>query len=149
MNNMPQDIKDILAKYKTVAVIGLSRDPQKYSHIVAKYLQEHDYNIIPVNPTANEILERKSYKELLSIPRELQRKIEIVDIFRPSEDVPPIVEQAIKLKERYDTPQVIWMQLDIINEQAATKAKAAGIIVIMNKCMMREHKKLFPATEPT
>jgi len=149
MKNMAQDIKDILTKYKTIAVVGLSRDPKKYSHIVAKYLQEHEYNIIPVNPTAKEILDQKTFKDLLSIPPELQRKIEIVDIFRPSEDVPPIVEQAIKLKERYDTPQVVWMQLDIINEQAATKAKEAGIIVIMNRCMMQEHKKLFPATKPT
>ncbi len=141
---MTQNIKDIITKYKTVAVVGLSRDPQKYGHIVAKYLQEHEYNIIPVNPTAKEILDQKAYKDLLSIPPEIQRKIEIVDIFRPSEDVPPIVEQAIKLKEKYDMPQVIWMQLEIINEQAAIRAKEAGILVVMNKCMMQEHKKLFP-----
>ncbi len=144
---MTQDIKDILTKYKTVAVVGLSRDPEKYSHVVAKYLQEHEYNIIPVNPTAKEILDQKAYKDLLSIPPQIQRRIEIVDIFRPSEDVFPTVQQAIELKEKYDMPQVIWMQLDIINEEAAVKAKEAGILVVMNKCLMREHKKLFPATK--
>ena len=143
---MPEDIKDILTKYKTVAVVGLSRDARKYSHIVAKYLQEHDYTIIPVNPTADEILGQKAYEDLFEIPPEIQRKVEIIDIFRPSDDVPPIVEEAVRLKERFDVPQVVWMQLDIINEEAATRAKEAGIVVVMNKCMMQEHRKLFPAT---
>ena len=139
------DVKEILTKYKTVAVVGISRDPSKDSHRVAEYLQSQGFCIIPVNPTADEVLGAKSYKSLLEMPAEIQRTIEIVDIFRPSADVPPIVEQAVKLKERYDKPYVVWMQLGIINERAAEMAREAGITVIMNRCMMQEHKKLFPS----
>jgi predicted CoA-binding protein len=138
------DVKEILTKYKTVAVVGISRDPSKDSHRVAEYLQSQAFKIIPVNPTAKEILGEKSYKSLLEIPAEIQKTIEIVDIFRPAADVPPIVKQAVELKERYDKPYVVWMQLGIINEQAAETAREAGITVVMNRCMMQEHKKLFP-----
>jgi predicted CoA-binding protein len=137
-------IKEILTKYKTVAVVGLSRDPSKDSNRVATYLQSQGYRIIPVNPTTDEVLGEKSYKSLLDTPEEIQKTIEIVDIFRPSADVPSIVEQAIELKERHDKPYVIWMQLGIINEQAAGTARAAGLTVVMNRCVMQEHKKLFP-----
>lgn len=136
--------KEILTKYKTVAVVGLSRDPSKESHRVAEYLKSQGFRIVPVNPTADEVLGEKSYKSLLGVPPEIQRTLDIVDIFRPSADVPPIVEEAVKLKERYDRPYVVWMQLGIINEQAATTARAAGLTVVMNRCMMVEHKKLFP-----
>jgi predicted CoA-binding protein len=138
------DVKEILTKYKTVAVVGISRDPSKDSHRVPEYLQSQDFTVIPVNPTAKEILGEKSYKSLLEIPAEIQKTIEIVDIFRPAADVPPIVEQAVELKERYDKPHVVWMQLGIINEQAAETAREAGITVVMNRCMMQEHKKLYP-----
>jgi len=138
------DVKDILTKYRTVAVVGVSRDPSKDSHRVAKYLQGQGFRIVPVNPTADEVLGEKCYKSLLEMPAEVQRTIEIVDIFRPSSDTPAIVEQAVKLKERYDKPYVVWMQLGIINEQAAETARQAGIIMVMNRCMMQEHSRLFP-----
>jgi predicted CoA-binding protein len=139
-------IEEILTKYKTVAIVGLSRDPTKDSHSVAMYLQAQGYKIIPVNPTTGEVLGEKSYKTLFDIPPRIQKTIEIVDIFRPPEDVPTIVEQAIKLKERNDKPYVIWMQLGIINEQAAATARAAGLEVVMNKCMRQEHIKLSSKT---
>jgi uncharacterized protein len=135
-------IEEILTKYKTVAIVGLSRDPSKDSHSVAEYLQTQGYKIIPINPTTNEILGEKSYKTLLDVPSQIQKTIEVVDIFRPSEDVPIIVEQAIELKEKNDKPYVIWMQLGIINEQAAAASRAAGLEVVMNRCMRQEHKKL-------
>jgi predicted CoA-binding protein len=135
-------IQEILTKYKTVAIIGLSRDPSKDSHSVATYLQTQGYKIIPINPTTKEVLGEKSYKTLLDIPPQIQKTIEIVDIFRPPEDVPAIIEQAMKLKEKNDKPYVIWMQLGIINEQAAATARAAGLEVVMNRCMRREHKRL-------
>jgi hypothetical protein len=138
------DVKEILIKYRTVAVVGVSRDPSKDSHRVAKYLQSQGFHVIPVNPTADEVLGEKCYKSLLEMPVDIQRTIEIVDIFRPSSDTPAIVEQAVKLKERYDKPYVVWMQLGIINEQAAETARQAGITVVMNRCMMQEHAKLFP-----
>jgi predicted CoA-binding protein len=137
------EIKEILTKYKTVAVVGLSRELGKDSHRVSAYLQSHGFRIIPVNPFADEIIGEKSYKSLLDIPPEVQKTIEIVDIFRPSKDVPPIVEQAAKLKAAYGKPYVVWMQLGIINEQAAEAAEKAGLTVVMDKCMMIEHKRFF------
>ncbi len=139
-----KEIKEVLTKYKTVAVVGISRDPSKDSHRVARYLKDHDFRIIPVNPTTDEALGEKSYKSLLETPPEIQKKIEIVDIFRPSAEVPSIVAQAVKLKERYDMPHVIWMQLAIVDVQAAETARQAGLIVVMNRCMMQEHQRLFP-----
>lgn len=139
-----EEIKEILTKYKTVAVVGISRDPSKDSHRVARYLKDHDFCIIPVNATADEVLGEKNYKSLLEIPPEIQKKMEIVDVFRPSAEVPSIVAQTVKLKERYDMPQVVWMQLGIVNEQAAETARQAGLIVVMNRCMMQEHQRLFP-----
>jgi len=134
--------KEILTKHKTVAVVGLSKDPSKDSYRVAEYLKNHDFHIIPVNPFAEEILGEKSYKSLSNIPVNIQRTVEIVDIFRPSADVLPIVEQAIQLKKMHGVPHVVWMQLGIINEQAAEKARKAGLTVIMDKCMMQEHLRL-------
>ena len=135
-------IKDFLKKYKVIAVVGLSKEPEKDSYRVSEYLQQQGYRIIPVNPFADEVLGEKSYSSLLEIPSEIQKTIEIVDIFRPPKDVPPIVEQAIKLKQMYGKPFVVWMQLGIVNEVAAEAAKRAGLIVVMNKCLMVEHRKL-------
>lgn len=135
-------IKEILTKYKVIAVVGLSKEPEKDSHKVGAYLQQQGYQIIPVNPLADEVLGEKSYKSLLEIPPEIQKKIEIVDIFRPAKDVPPIVEQAIRLKQTYGKPSVVWMQLGIVNEQAAQTARQAGLVVVMNKCLMVEHQHL-------
>jgi len=137
------EIKEILTKYKTVAVVGLSREPDKDSYRVSAYLKEHGFRIIPVNPFADEVLGEKSYKSLLDIPTEIQKTIEIVDVFRPAKDVPPIVDQAVKLKGMYGKPIVVWMQLGIVNEQAAETAKQAGLTVVMNKCMMVEYERFF------
>ena len=135
-------IKDLLKKYKVIAVVGLSKELEKDSHRVSAYLKQHGYRIIPVNPFADEVLGEKSYPSLLEIPSEIQKTIEIVDIFRPSKDVPPIVEQVIKLKQTYGKPFVVWMQLGIVNEQAAEAARRAGLIVVMDKCLMVEHHRL-------
>jgi predicted CoA-binding protein len=133
-----EEIKSILESYRTVAVVGLSRDPDKASYQVANYLQSVGYRIIPVNPFVDQVLGEKSYKSLLDVPQ----TIEIVDIFRPSEAVPAIVEDAIQLKNRVGSPKVVWMQLGIINEEAARRAREAGFEVVMDRCMMREHKRL-------
>jgi predicted CoA-binding protein len=121
-----------------VAVVGLSRDPAKASYRVAQYLQSVGYRIIPVNPFVDEVLGEKSYKSLLDVPE----PIEVVDIFRPAEAVPAIVEEAIQLKNRVGSPKVVWMQLGIVNEEAASRAKEAGFTVVMDSCMMMEHKRL-------
>ncbi len=136
------EIKEILENSKVIAVVGLSQDSGKDSHRVSAYLKQHCYFIIPVNPFAVEVIGEKSYKSLLDIPPEIQKTLDIVDIFRPAQDVPPIVEQAIKLKQLHGKPLVVWMQVGIINEYAAEMAKQAGLIVIMDKCLMVEHRRL-------
>lgn len=134
-----ETIKNVLEKYKTVAVVGVSRDSAKDSYQVAEYLKSKGYDIIPINPFAEEVLGKKCYKSLLDMQEDLQKKIEIVDIFRPSQDVLPIVDQAIKLRKKHGKPDVIWMQLGIINEEAAKRAAEAGFEVVMDKCMKIEH----------
>jgi predicted CoA-binding protein len=143
MNLTEEVIREILTRYKTVAVLGVSRDPSKDSRRVAEYLKNRGFHVIPVNPFIDEALGEKAYKSLLDVPDGVQKTIEIVDIFRPSVDVPPIVEQAIQLRNRHGKPYVVWMQLGIINAQAAEMAKDAGLTVIMDHCMMREHGRLF------
>jgi thioredoxin len=137
-----ETVEAILENYKTVAVVGLSRDPAKDSYKVAEYLKSKGYRIVPINPFADEILGEKCYKSLLDIPEEVQRNLEIVDIFRPSKDVPSIVDQATQLRRKHGKPEVIWMQLGIVNEEAANHAIKEGFKVVINKCMMIEHKRL-------
>lgn len=133
------EVTEILSKYKVIAIVGLSDQLGKPSHRVAAYLKQHGYKIIPVNPTIKEALGEKSYRSLLEIPAAIQKTIDIVDIFRKSEDVPKVVEQAIQLKRTVGRPYVVWMQLDIVNEAAAETARQAGFTVVMNKCLMKEH----------
>lgn len=133
------EIKEILENYRVIAVVGLSREVGKPSHAVAAYMKGHGYHIIPVNPFADQILGEKSYKRLADIPQEIQKTIEVVDIFRPAKDVPPIVEEAIKLKEAYGQPFVVWMQSGIANVEAAEKGRKAGLVVVMDRCLMVEH----------
>lgn len=135
------EIREILDEYKVVAVVGISRDSSKDSQQVARYLSEHGYEIIPINPFADEIMSKKAYPTLLDLPKEVKQKVEIVDIFRPSKDVLPHVERAVELKRTYDHPKVIWMQLGIVNHSAADMAKNAGMKVVMDQCIMVEHKR--------
>ena len=135
-------IKEILDKYKGIAVVGLSKEPEKDSHRVGAYLKQRGYRIIPVNPFADKVLDEKSYPSLLEIPPEIQKTIEIVDVFRPAKDVPLIMEQAIKLKQKNGKPYVVWMQVGIVNEEAAEAGRRAGLIVVMDKCLMVEHRRL-------
>lgn len=127
------EIPEILRKFKIVAVVGASRDPSKDSHQVFLYLLKNGFEAYPVNPFAEEIGGRKCYKSLSELPK----KPEIVDIFRPSSEVMPIVDEAIKAGAK-----VVWMQLGIINEEAAKKAKEAGLEVVMDHCMRIENEKL-------
>ena len=130
---MNSEIIQILKKSKTIAVVGMSKNPDKAAHRIPKYLQSVGYRVIPVNPTADEILGEKAYKSLEEIPT----PIDIVDVFRPSEHTPPIVKSAIKLK-----PKLIWLQLGIANEESKTTASENGIAYVENKCLMVEHKKI-------
>jgi predicted CoA-binding protein len=125
--------EEILSFSRVVAVVGLSSKPDRPSYKVAGYLKEQGYKIIPVNPTEKEILGELCYPDLASIPE----LIDVVDIFRRSEEVLPIVKEAIKIGAK-----AVWMQEGVINEEAAARAREAGLMVVMDKCMRKEHLKL-------
>jgi len=127
-------VTDILKRARNIAVVGLSSSPLRPSHGVAAYMQSQGYHIIPVNPTIEEALGEKSYASLLDVPE----KIDIVNVFRRPEFVEEVVEQAIQLKV-----PAIWMQEEVINEKAAEKARKAGIFVIMDQCILKEHRARF------
>ena len=136
MASLPQSdpIADLLQGSKTIAVVGLSCNPLRPSHGVSAYMQSQGYRIIPVNPNITECLGEKAYASLLDVPE----KIDIVDIFRRSEFVSEVVDQAIRLRV-----PAVWMQEDVINEDAAAKARQAGIFVVMDRCILKEHRARF------
>jgi predicted CoA-binding protein len=130
----PDPITDLLKRSKTIAVVGLSNRPLRPSHGVSAYMQTNGYRIIPVNPKINGSLGEKAYASLLDVPE----KIDIVNIFRRPEFVEEVVDQAIQRKV-----PAIWMQEEVINEKAAQKARKAGIFVVMDRCILKEHKARF------
>jgi len=132
-NPSDEEIRELLSQSTTIAVVGLSQKPSRPSHGVAVYLKKQNYRIIPVNPGHPEILGEKSYASLTEIPE----KVDIVDIFRRSEHVTPVVEEAIKIKAK-----TVWMQSGIVNHQAAQKAKDAGLVVVMDRCLAVAHSTL-------
>ena len=136
MASLPQTdpIAELLKRSKNIAVVGLSCNPLRPSHGVSAYMQTHGYRIIPVNPRIEECLGARAYASLLDVPQ----KIDIVNIFRRSEFVPEIVDQAIQL----NLP-AIWMQEDVMDEEAANKARKAGIFVVMDRCILKEHRQRF------
>ena len=125
-------ITEVLQEAKTIAVVGLTDTPVRPSYGVSHYMQAQGYHIIPVNPNITDWMGKKAYASLLDVPE----KIDIVDVFRRSEAVPDVVEQAIQIKA-----PVIWMQEGVIHEAAAEKARQAGIFVVMDKCILKEHIK--------
>jgi len=135
-----QTIQQILQMH-TIAVVGLSKDPSKPSHDVASYLKSQGYRIVPINPTVAEVLGEICYPSLLRLPDNLKREVDVVDIFRRSEDVPPIVEQAIKLHQSSGHPKAVWMQLGIVNASSVRQAGDVGLLVVMDRCMKIEHAR--------
>ncbi len=125
--------QEILKSSRVVAVVGLSPNPDRPSYRVASYLKEHGYKIIPVNPQMTEVLGEKAYPNLSSIPE----AVDVVDIFRASDEVPAIVRDAIKIKAK-----VVWMQEGVVNEEAAAQAREAGLLMVMDRCMRKEHIQL-------
>lgn len=126
-------IKDILKSNRTVASVGLSSDETKDSFGVAIYLKRAGFHVIPVNPKADKIIGEKAYRDIVSIPT----KVDVVQIFRPSEETSAIVDDAIRIGAK-----VVWMQEGVVNEEAAEKARAAGLQVVMDRCMMQEYRRL-------
>ena len=131
-NPADEEIKEILKKNKVVAVVGLSPKPERDSHKVAKYLQDHGYRIVPVRPKAKEILGEQAYANLKDIPF----PVDVVDIFRKVDAIPGIVDEAIDIGAK-----VVWMQLGLAENQSAQKAREAGLQVVMNKCLKIEHNR--------
>jgi len=127
---------------KVIAVVGLSKDPSKPSHDVASYLRANGFKIVPINPTADVVLGEKSYRSLLELPDDIKRELDVVDIFRRSEDVPEVVREAAQIHLTYLKPSVVWMQLGIVNQTAAKFATDHGMDVVMDRCMKIEHSKL-------
>jgi predicted CoA-binding protein len=126
-------MKEILSSARTIASVGLSSNPAKESYGIVEYLKSQGYRVIPVNPNATEVLGEKAYPDLSSVPE----KIDVVQVFRKPEDVPPVVDEAIKVGAK-----AVWMQEGIINEEAAKKARAAGLQVVMDACMRVMHRAL-------
>ena len=136
MASLPESdpITDLLKRSRTIAVVGLSNSPLRPSHGVSAYMQSHGYRIIPVNPKIRGSLGEKAYASLLDVPE----KVDVVNIFRRPEFVEEAVDQAIRLKV-----PVIWMQEGVVHENAAQKARAAGILVVMDRCILKEHRARF------
>jgi len=124
---------DILNNYRNIAVVGISANRERASSRVAAYLMEQGYNIIPVNPKISRALGKACYPDLVSIPE----PVEVVDIFKRAAEVMPVIEQAIRIGAK-----AVWMQEDIINEEAAARAREAGLLVVMDRCMLKEHVRL-------
>ena len=130
-----EEIKSLLSTYRTVAVVGISPKPDRPSHVVASYLQSKGYKIIPVRPDFELILGERVYQSLGEIPKEIG--IDIVDVFRRSEEVLPTVEEAVKRGAK-----IVWMQEGVVHQDAAAKAEKAGLKVVMDRCIKKEHQRL-------
>jgi len=126
---------DVLRKYKTIVVVGASKNPAKDAYTVPQFMKDHGYKIIPVNPTADEIVGEKAYPSLMDLPAELASKVEIVDVFRPSEELPQVAQQVVDFHRKYGRPFVFWAQLGLENEEAKQILAKNKVPYIMNACL--------------
>jgi predicted CoA-binding protein len=131
---------EVLEQCKTIAVVGASKNPEKEAHTVPLYLQEHGYRIIPVNPTASEILGERAYPSLLDVPEEVGRMVDVVEVFRPSDELPQVAFQAAEMKRRYGRPLVFWAQQGLESEEAKAILERNGIQYVMDACMRAVHR---------
>jgi uncharacterized protein len=131
---------DVMKNFKVIAVVGASKNPEKEANSVPAYLQEHGYTIIPVNPTADVINGVRVYPSLADIPEELARKVEVVDVFRPSEEFPQVAKQVAEMKRKTGRPFVFWGQLGLENEEAKQILSQAKVDYVMDRCMKIEHR---------
>jgi predicted CoA-binding protein len=123
-------------------VVGISRSKDKDAHKIPKYMKSQGYTIIPINPFADEILGEKCYGSLLDMPKAVQNTVEIVNVFRPSRDAFEVVEKVVEMKRNVGRPFVVWMQLGIVNEEAAELARREDMEVVMDRCLLVEHKRM-------
>ncbi len=131
---------EVLEKWRTIAVVGASKSPEKEAYTVPRYLKEQGYRIIPVNPTATEIMGEKAYPSLLELPEEVAMAVDVVEVFRPSEELPQVALQAAELKKRFGRPFVFWAQQGLESEEAKRILDQSGIQYVMDACMRTVHQ---------
>ncbi|MDG6900394.1 MAG: CoA-binding protein [Nitrososphaerota archaeon] len=140
MQKFTVDPKEVMRKYKVIAVVGASKNPEKEAYTVPAYLGERGYTIIPVNPTTDSINGQKAYPSLAEIPEELAKTVEVVDVFRPSEELPQVAKQVVEMKKGTGRPYVFWGQLGLENDEAKKILSDAKVDYVMDKCMRVEHR---------
>jgi predicted CoA-binding protein len=131
---------EVMRRYKVIAVVGASKNPEKEANSVPAYLQEHGYTIIPVNPTTNVVNGQKSYPSLADMPGDLAKRVEVVDVFRPSEELPEVARQVAEMKKKTGRPFVFWGQLNLENDEAKMILADSKVDYVMDKCMRVEHR---------
>jgi predicted CoA-binding protein len=131
---------EVMKKYRVIAVVGASKNPEKEAGSVPAYLHDHGYTIIPVNPTTDSVNGLKSYPSLADIPGDLSQKVEVVDVFRPSEELPQVAKQVVEMKMKTGRPFVFWGQLGLENDEAKRILGEAKVDYVMDKCMRIEHR---------
>jgi uncharacterized protein len=134
--------REVLRKYKNIAVVGASKNPTKDANTVPQFMKDHGYKIIPVNPTADEVVGEKTYPSLMDLPAELASNVEIVDVFRPSEELPQVAQQVVDFHKKYGRPFVFWAQLGLENEEAKKILSKNQIPYIMNACLRIVQKSI-------
>lgn len=139
MQKFTVDPKEVIKKYKVIAVVGASKNPEKEANSVPDYLIGHGYTIIPVNPTADMVLGLKAYPSLADIPADLAKRVEVVEVFRPSEELPEVARQVAEMKKKTGRPYVFWGQLGLENDEAKRILGEAKVDFVMDKCMRVEH----------
>ncbi len=140
MNKWTIQPAEVLKRYKVIAVVGASKNPEKEAFTVPQYLQLHGYTVIPVNPTVDSIHGVKSYPSLAEIPDEVAKSVEVVEVFRPSGELPGVATQAVEMKLKTGRPFVFWAQLGLENEDAKKILQAGGVKFVMNACMRTQHQ---------
>lgn len=133
---------EVLRKYRVVAVVGASKSPEKDAHTVPVYLKEHGYEVVPINPTAPEIAGMKAYPSLADVPEDVARRVEVVDVFRPSEEFPEVARQVTAMKAKYGRPYVFWGQQGLENDEAKEILKGTGVEFVMDRCMRTQHQMM-------
>ncbi len=133
---------EVVRKYKVIAVVGASKNPEKEAYSVPKYMQDHGYKIVPVNPTADQVVGEKAYPSLKELPPELARQVDMVNVFRPSEELPQVAQQVVEMRKKYGRPFVFWAQTGLENDEAKHTLSKNGIPYVMDACLRVVHRSL-------
>ena len=133
---------EVMRRYRVIAVVGASKNPSKEAHMVPLYLKGNGYRLIPINPTADEIFGEKAYPSLLDLPESLAELVEVVEVFRPSEELPEVARQVVEMRKRHQRQYVFWSQLGLENEEAKETLYRNGIPYVMNACMRVVHASM-------